>query len=134
MKKISFHPKLLDTLPGYGKGLDPAQLAGRVGFRPMSPDRLPMVGPLSASDGLWLINGFGARGQTQHRHTQARRRSALHDAAATKCRRHRRLAAGDIDMPHGLMLAPQVPEARRTDLPNRPRKVQAPRPELAPPD
>ncbi len=49
-------------LPGYGKGLDPAQLAGRVGFRPMSPDRLPMVGPLSASDGLWLINGFGARG------------------------------------------------------------------------
>jgi tRNA 5-methylaminomethyl-2-thiouridine biosynthesis bifunctional protein len=49
-------------LPGYGRHLDPAQLAGRVGFRPMSPDRLPMVGPLSASDDLWLINGFGARG------------------------------------------------------------------------
>lgn len=49
-------------LPGYGAGLDPAQLAGRVGFRPMSPDRLPIVGPLSASDGLWTINGFGARG------------------------------------------------------------------------
>jgi tRNA 5-methylaminomethyl-2-thiouridine biosynthesis bifunctional protein len=49
-------------LPGYGKGLDPGRLSGRVGFRPMSPDRLPMVGPLSASDGLWVINGFGARG------------------------------------------------------------------------
>jgi tRNA 5-methylaminomethyl-2-thiouridine biosynthesis bifunctional protein len=49
-------------LPGYGQGLDPGQLTGRVGFRPMSPDRLPMVGPLSASDGLWVINGFGARG------------------------------------------------------------------------
>lgn len=49
-------------LPGYGKDLDPARLAGRVGFRPMSPDRLPIVGPLSASDGLWIVNGFGARG------------------------------------------------------------------------
>ncbi|MDK9725755.1 MAG: bifunctional tRNA (5-methylaminomethyl-2-thiouridine)(34)-methyltransferase MnmD/FAD-dependent 5-carboxymethylaminomethyl-2-thiouridine(34) oxidoreductase MnmC [Sterolibacteriaceae bacterium MAG5] len=49
------------TLPGYGKGLDPAQLAGRIGFRPMSPDRLPIVGALDAP-GLWTLNGFGARG------------------------------------------------------------------------
>lgn len=49
-------------LPGYGKHLDPARLEGRVGFRPMSPDRLPIVGPLSASDGIWTLNGFGARG------------------------------------------------------------------------
>ncbi|HZV55519.1 MAG TPA: FAD-dependent 5-carboxymethylaminomethyl-2-thiouridine(34) oxidoreductase MnmC, partial [Rhodocyclaceae bacterium] len=49
-------------LPGYGKGLDLAKLNGRVGFRPMSPDRLPIVGPLSATDGLWTLNGFGARG------------------------------------------------------------------------
>jgi tRNA 5-methylaminomethyl-2-thiouridine biosynthesis bifunctional protein len=49
-------------LPGYGAGLDPSGLAGRVGFRPMSPDRLPLVGPVSASDGLYVINGFGARG------------------------------------------------------------------------
>jgi tRNA 5-methylaminomethyl-2-thiouridine biosynthesis bifunctional protein len=49
-------------LPGYGKTLDPTRLDGRVGFRPMSPDRLPIVGSLSASDGLWVINGFGARG------------------------------------------------------------------------
>jgi tRNA 5-methylaminomethyl-2-thiouridine biosynthesis bifunctional protein len=50
------------VLPGYGAGLDPAGLAGRVSFRPMSPDRLPIVGPLSASEGLWIIDGFGARG------------------------------------------------------------------------
>lgn len=50
------------VLPGFGAGLDPAGLAGRVSFRPMSPDRLPIVGPLSASEGLWIIDGFGARG------------------------------------------------------------------------
>ena len=49
------------TLPGYGKGLDAATLGGRVGFRPMSPDRLPIVGALP-QEGLWVLNGFGARG------------------------------------------------------------------------
>lgn len=49
-------------LPGFGKALDPASLDGRVSFRPMSPDRLPIVGPLSATEGLWIIDGFGARG------------------------------------------------------------------------
>jgi len=50
------------ALPGFGKVLDPAQLDGRVSFRPMSPDRLPIVGPLAANEGLWIIDGFGARG------------------------------------------------------------------------
>ena len=49
-------------LPGFAKDIEAAALAGRVSFRPMSPDRLPLVGPLAASDGLWIINGFGARG------------------------------------------------------------------------
>ena len=67
-------------LPGYGRQLDAAGLDGRVGFRPLSPDRLPMVGavadaaliePGSAGTslgelprvpGLYLSNGFGARG------------------------------------------------------------------------
>ncbi|MEW6514456.1 MAG: FAD-dependent 5-carboxymethylaminomethyl-2-thiouridine(34) oxidoreductase MnmC [Pseudomonadota bacterium] len=49
-------------LPGFGKSLDPARLDGRVSFRPMSPDRLPIVGPLVANEGLWIIDGFGARG------------------------------------------------------------------------
>lgn len=50
------------ALPGFGRGLDPDTLGGRVSFRPMSPDRLPIVGPLSASEGLWISDGFGARG------------------------------------------------------------------------
>jgi len=50
------------ALPGFGQGLDPARLDGRVSIRPMSPDRLPIVGPLSASAGLWIVDGFGARG------------------------------------------------------------------------
>ncbi len=65
------------TLPAFGQGLDPATLGGRVGFRPMSPDRLPIVGAVpdrSAANantrlhniprlpGLWCVQGFGARG------------------------------------------------------------------------
>lgn len=50
------------TLPGFGRALDPARLEGRVSFRPMSPDRLPIVGPLSVNDRIWIIDGFGARG------------------------------------------------------------------------
>jgi tRNA 5-methylaminomethyl-2-thiouridine biosynthesis bifunctional protein len=49
------------VLPGFAEGIDPAGLTGRVGFRPMSPDRLPIVGPLGPK-GLWTLNGFGARG------------------------------------------------------------------------
>lgn len=54
--------RLDSILPGYGHDLDPERLDGRVGFRPMSPDRLPLVGALAASDGLYLSNGFGSRG------------------------------------------------------------------------
>lgn len=76
--------KLDFMLPGFGaqspSTLDPETLDGRVGFRPASPDRLPMVGaigdaaavnPLYPSrplkeipriPGLYLIDGFGARG------------------------------------------------------------------------
>ncbi|WP_374450133.1 bifunctional tRNA (5-methylaminomethyl-2-thiouridine)(34)-methyltransferase MnmD/FAD-dependent 5-carboxymethylaminomethyl-2-thiouridine(34) oxidoreductase MnmC [Stella sp.] len=76
--------KLDFILPGYTAALtpspDPATLDGRVGCRPVSPDRLPMVGPLAdtsaidpahpprvladlpALPGLCLIDGFGARG------------------------------------------------------------------------
>lgn len=69
--------KLEAMLPGYTAGLDAAQLAGRVGFRPASPDRLPMVGAVPAighldkpckladiprQPGLYALSGFGARG------------------------------------------------------------------------
>ncbi|MCL4757532.1 MAG: bifunctional tRNA (5-methylaminomethyl-2-thiouridine)(34)-methyltransferase MnmD/FAD-dependent 5-carboxymethylaminomethyl-2-thiouridine(34) oxidoreductase MnmC [Rhodocyclaceae bacterium] len=69
--------KLDFILPGYPHPPDGAPLAGRVGFRPASPDRLPMVGavpstrtidrntPLSGiprHPGLYAVSGFGARG------------------------------------------------------------------------
>lgn len=69
--------KLEAMLPGYTAGLDPAQLQGRVGFRPASPDRLPMIGAIPAvatiasatpladvprQPGLFALSGFGARG------------------------------------------------------------------------
>lgn len=53
----------LDTmLPGASQSLSTATLGGRVSHRPISPDRLPMVGPLPGAAGLWLLSGFGARG------------------------------------------------------------------------
>ena len=69
--------KLDFILPGFAAPFDPATLDGRVGFRPASPDRLPMVGALPAVDtadrrtpladiprqpGLYAVSGFGARG------------------------------------------------------------------------
>lgn len=73
-------------LPGIGARLNAASghanllansgetTSGRVGFRPMSPDRLPIVGAvpdpssrargrhIPAQPGLWCLQGFGARG------------------------------------------------------------------------
>jgi tRNA 5-methylaminomethyl-2-thiouridine biosynthesis bifunctional protein len=40
--------KLDFILPGFSGAFDPATLDGRVGFRPASPDRLPMVGAIPA--------------------------------------------------------------------------------------
>lgn len=54
--------KLDKMLPGAAQGLDATQLGGRVSQRPISPDRLPMVGALPDAAGLWLLSGFGARG------------------------------------------------------------------------
>ncbi|WP_142809067.1 FAD-dependent 5-carboxymethylaminomethyl-2-thiouridine(34) oxidoreductase MnmC [Tepidiphilus olei] len=54
--------KLEAILPGYTAGLDPASLEARVGFRPTVPDRLPVVGALGETPGLFILSGFGARG------------------------------------------------------------------------
>ena len=78
--------RLAAMLPGFvaavGADLDPARLGGRVGFRPASPDRLPMIGalplpaPAALADatparrldelarhpGLYALSGYGARG------------------------------------------------------------------------
>ncbi len=64
-------------LPGFGATLAAPELAGRVGFRPASPDRLPMIGAMPGGErpagatllehlpreqGLYVLSGFGARG------------------------------------------------------------------------
>lgn len=64
-------------LPGYTRDLTPGTLSGRVGFRPASPDRLPIVGAVPSAiavdaetplhdverhPGLYAVSGFGARG------------------------------------------------------------------------
>ncbi len=69
--------KLEFMLPGYPQPSNPSRLSGRVGFRPASPDRLPMVGPVPTvtridrdtplgaiprHPGLYAVSGFGARG------------------------------------------------------------------------
>jgi tRNA 5-methylaminomethyl-2-thiouridine biosynthesis bifunctional protein len=59
--------KLESLLPGYAKGLAAHTLGARVGFRPVSPDRLPLVGAVpidrqSCHSGLYILSGFGARG------------------------------------------------------------------------
>ncbi|MCK2089195.1 bifunctional tRNA (5-methylaminomethyl-2-thiouridine)(34)-methyltransferase MnmD/FAD-dependent 5-carboxymethylaminomethyl-2-thiouridine(34) oxidoreductase MnmC [Thauera aromatica] len=69
--------RLEAMLPGITAGLAPADVGGRVGFRPTSPDRLPMVGALPAASAVapatplaaiprqpdaWVLSGYGARG------------------------------------------------------------------------
>ncbi len=68
--------RLSRNLPDYGPMPDPGKLTGKVGFRPMSRDRLPMVGPMPTGEpasrlpqlkrqpGLWCAQGYGARGIT----------------------------------------------------------------------
>jgi tRNA 5-methylaminomethyl-2-thiouridine biosynthesis bifunctional protein len=71
--------QLDQALPGFAARIDPGTLTGRVGFRPLSPDRLPIVGAVPAASaagsnsrlhslprlaGLWCVQGFGARGIT----------------------------------------------------------------------
>lgn len=69
--------RLEAILPGYTASLPDHGMQGRVGFRPASPDRLPMVGavpvPAPVADampladiprqpGLYAVSGYGARG------------------------------------------------------------------------
>ena len=51
-------------LPGAARGLDPHALEGRVAFRAVVPDRLPMIGPIADERGAGLYGAFayGSRG------------------------------------------------------------------------
>ena len=48
-------------MPGYSRGLEPAQLTGWTGFRATVPDRLPVFGA-AAMEGLHFATGLGSRG------------------------------------------------------------------------
>ena len=58
--------RLERLLPNFAAGLDPAALQGWVGFRTVSPDRLPLVGSVSAGGpgGLFSCVGLASRGLT----------------------------------------------------------------------
>jgi tRNA 5-methylaminomethyl-2-thiouridine biosynthesis bifunctional protein len=62
--------RLERLLPGFGSGVEARTLNGRVGFRTISPDRMPLVGPLSLSgadegrDGLFACLALASRGLT----------------------------------------------------------------------
>ena len=52
------------ALAGFNPGLDPSKLDGRVAFRAVVPDRLPMIGPIHDPRGKGLYGAFayGSRG------------------------------------------------------------------------
>jgi tRNA 5-methylaminomethyl-2-thiouridine biosynthesis bifunctional protein len=64
--------RLEAMLPGFGNGVTPEMLNGRVAFRAMSFDRLPVLGALSdprssdaaGEDGLFACLALGSRGMT----------------------------------------------------------------------
>jgi tRNA 5-methylaminomethyl-2-thiouridine biosynthesis bifunctional protein len=62
--------RLERLLPGFGAGVDARALDGRVGFRTISPDRMPLVGSLSATGmhegraGLFACLALASRGLT----------------------------------------------------------------------
>lgn len=43
---------------------DPSKLPGWAGWRAVLPGRLPAIGPLEGSDGLWIVTGYASRGLT----------------------------------------------------------------------
>ena len=54
--------RLARILPGSEAGFDPAMLEGRVGFRAVAPDRLPLLGALPGTEALHGAFGYGSRG------------------------------------------------------------------------
>ncbi len=56
--------RLEQMLPGASRGLDPEKLDGRVAFRAVVRDRLPLIGPLADPRGAGLYGAFayGSRG------------------------------------------------------------------------
>jgi tRNA 5-methylaminomethyl-2-thiouridine biosynthesis bifunctional protein len=71
--RIEDHRRNLETLrqarPRLADGLDPALLGGGAGLRAVTPDFLPLAGPVPATgeagqdqSGLYILSGLGSRG------------------------------------------------------------------------
>ena len=56
--------RLEHMLPGFGEGLSAESLDGRVAFRGMSFDRLPVLGELPSAPGMFACLALGSRGMT----------------------------------------------------------------------
>ena len=54
--------RLARILPETLDALDPASLQGRVAFRAVAPDRLPLAGPYPGQAGLYGAFAYGSRG------------------------------------------------------------------------
>ncbi len=54
--------RLARILPGAQTPFDPRVLQGRVGFRAVTPDRLPMAGPLPGMEGMHGAYAYASRG------------------------------------------------------------------------
>ncbi len=54
--------RLARVLPGAESGFDPAALRGRVAFRAVTPDRLPVLGPMPDGEGLYAAFAYASRG------------------------------------------------------------------------
>lgn len=54
--------RLRRLLPDYAQGVDPSRLTGRVGLRAVAPDRMPVLGPWPAGEGVFICTGLASRG------------------------------------------------------------------------
>jgi tRNA 5-methylaminomethyl-2-thiouridine biosynthesis bifunctional protein len=54
--------RLERLIPGAARGLDAGKLEGRVGFRAVAPDRLPLIGALDEAPALYGAIAYGSRG------------------------------------------------------------------------
>ncbi len=54
--------RLARILPGAETSFDPRALGGRVGFRAVTPDRLPMIGPVPGMEGVHGAFAYASRG------------------------------------------------------------------------
>jgi tRNA 5-methylaminomethyl-2-thiouridine biosynthesis bifunctional protein len=54
--------RLERLIPGAARGLDPEKLQGRVGFRTVATDRMPLIGALDGADALYGAIAYGSRG------------------------------------------------------------------------